>query len=90
MLGEARTLFGRVFERVRQDLGWTRQLLATSRRHWTTGRRLRRQFHEAKRTGRKIVLDEFGPPIPAPGAGEPAADLSPNTDLVARKQHTAR
>jgi len=73
--------------KIQQDIRGLRQLFKTSRRHWTTGRQLRTQFHAAQKSGSKIVLDEFGPPIPSPGAGEPIADFTPKTDLKARKSH---
>ncbi len=73
-------------ERLRQDIGGIRQLLTSSKRHWTTGRELRKEFLTARRTGRKIVLDDFGPPIPAPEPGQEAADFSPKPG-VDRKSH---
>ena len=63
--------------RLQRELRSVRQLAATSRRHWTTGRELRTAFNAAQKAGGAIVLDDFGPPIPSPGPGEPAADFSP-------------
>ena len=84
---KAREHGSRLTVRLRQDVAGAKQLFATSRRHWTTGRQLRAQFLEAQRTGNKIVLDEFGPPIPAPGPDEPAADFKPKTGLASKKAH---
>lgn len=64
-----------------------KQLAATSRRHWTSGRQLRKRFHEAQRTGDKLVLDDFGPPVPTPGPDEPVADFAPKTGVKTRKAH---
>lgn len=76
-----------MFERFRQDFRGLKQVLATSRRHWTTGRQLRNKFQEAQRTGQKLVLDDFGPPIPRPKPNEPIADFSPKTGVKSVKAH---
>ncbi len=76
-----------MLERVRQDIGGLRQLTATSKRHWTSGRRIRREFLAAQAAGRKITLDDFGPPVPRPEGDEPVADLAPKTGLRPRKSH---
>jgi|GEM_PF-2825205 len=68
---------GKVRERLQQDIQGARQVLKTSKRHWTTGRQLRKEFIAAQKAGKKIVLDDFGPPIPAPEPGQPAADFAP-------------
>ena len=73
--------------RMKQDLQGARQVLATSRRHWTSNRRLRKQFLAAQRNGDKIVLDDFGPPVRAPKADEPVADFAPKTGVTTRKAH---
>lgn len=73
-------------ERLQQDIRGTRQVLKTSKRHWTTGRALRKEFIAAQRAGTKIVLDEFGPDTPDPEPGQPAADFSPKPGK-ARKAH---
>ncbi len=75
-----------VRERLQQDVQGARQLLNTSKRHWTTGRALRKQFHAAQQSGQKIVLDNFGPDTPDPGPGQPAADFGPKPG-TARKSH---
>jgi formate hydrogenlyase subunit 6/NADH:ubiquinone oxidoreductase subunit I len=64
-------------ERLQQDLRGARQLLNTSKRHWTTGRALRKEWRAAQKEGRQIVLDEFGPPTPAPEPDQPAANFEP-------------
>lgn len=66
-----------MLERVHQDTRGLKQVFNTSKRHWTTGSALRKEWREAQQDGRKIVLDDFGPPVPEPGPGEPAADFSP-------------
>ena len=76
-----------MLERLKQDLHGAKQLLNTSKRHWTTGRALRKEFHAAQQAGRKLVLDDFGPPVPAPEPGQPAADFSPKTGVKDRKAH---
>ncbi|NNC80576.1 MAG: 4Fe-4S dicluster domain-containing protein [Acidimicrobiales bacterium] len=76
-----------MFEQVQQDLRGVRQVFATSRRHWTTGRQLRSKWRAAQEAGERIVLDDFGPPIPSPGPDEPIADFSPKTGVKDRKSH---
>ena len=73
-------------ERLQQDVTGARQLLKTSKRHWTTGRALRKEFIAAQQSGRKIVLDDFGPDTPDPEPGQPAADFNPKPGK-ARKAH---
>ena len=73
-------------ERLQQDVTGARQLLKTSKRHWTTGRALRKDFIAAQQAGRKIVLDDFGPDTPDPEPGQPAADFTPKPGK-ARKAH---
>ena len=76
-----------MLERLRQDLRGLHQLSTTSYRHWTSGRRLRRRFRAAQRTGDRIVLDDFGPAVRGPAPGEPVADFSPKTGVTSRKSH---
>lgn len=64
-------------ERLQQDIRGLRQVLNTSKRHWTVGRALRKEWRDAQREGRTIVLDDFGPDIPMPEPGQPAADFTP-------------
>lgn len=72
-------------ERMRQDLRGVSQAIKTSVWHWTTGLRIRVKYRRAKAAGKKIFLDNVGPPIPEPKPGEPVADFSPNTDVPDRK-----
>ena len=74
-----------MIERIQQDIQGLRQLLKTSYRHWTTGRELRTQWNAARKAGKKITLDDFGPPIPPPKGNEPVADFSPNMSVKSRK-----
>jgi len=74
-----------MIERIQQDIRGLLQLFKTSYRHWTTGRAIRIKFRAAQRSGEKIILDDFGPPIPRPKAHEPVADFSPNTQVKDRK-----
>ena len=73
--------------RLKQDLRGLRQISKTTWRHWTSNRRLRKEFRSAQRKGERIVLDDFGPPVKAPEAGQPLADFSPNTEVKSRKAH---
>lgn len=66
-----------MIERIRQDIRGLQQLFKTSYRHWTIGRDIRAKWREARRSGEKIALDEFGPPIPRPKNSEPVANFSP-------------
>ncbi len=76
-----------MLERLQQDLRGLKQITATSRRHWTTGRKIRTEFRAAQADGRRIVLDDYGPATPIPGTDQPAADLAPKTGLRPRKSH---
>ena len=74
-----------MIERIKQDIRGLQQIFKTSVRHWTTGREIRREWRAAQKEGRKITLDDFGPPIPQPKGDEPVADFSPNTSVKDRK-----
>lgn len=74
-----------MIERVKQDIRGLQQIFKTSYRHWTTGRQIRRAWRAAQKTGDKIILDDFGPPIPRPQGDEPVADFSPNIGVKDRK-----
>ena len=74
-----------MIERIKQDIRGLQQIFKTSVRHWTTGREIRREWRAAQKEGRKITLDDFGPPIPQPKGDEPVANFSPNTNVKDRK-----
>lgn len=74
-----------MIERLQQDIRGLQQVFKTSYRHWTTGREIRTKWRAARQAGEKIVLDDFGPPIPRPKGDEPVADFSPKTDVKDRK-----
>lgn len=57
----------KILERLLQDLEGFRQICKISFRHWATGRDIRTKFRAVQRAGEKIVLDDFGPPIPLLG-----------------------
>ena len=73
--------------RIRQDIRGLKQISRTSWRHWTSSRKLRRDFRTAQKKGEKIVLDDYGPPVKKPEQGQPLADFSPNLDVKSRKAH---